>query len=310
VMELACLKPWGDEDNALLKRLLPMIAMTMEILARNAHTQSLLQNSQQQAQALELQQGEITRLLTEQETIFQNAPHGIIYTEDRLILRANRWVVQHFGLTVGEIIGKPVQVLFPSPENFLAFHAKAEALLATGRDVHLEWQVANKEGIPFFVLFSGQEVALEKHMKTVVWSLEDITERKAAEDRLAALEERSRLILSSVSEGLVGLDSEGRVTFVNPAATMLLGYHEDEFLGQKLHSLVHHTYPDGREFPCQECSMHLTSMDGQARVVDDEVLWHKNGSAIAVEYTTTPIYKNNALVGTVVAFCEMTGRKK
>lgn len=310
VIEMASLKSWGDNEFTLLKRLLPMTAMSMEILARNAHTQSLLQNSQQQAQALELQQGEITRLLTEQETIFQNAPHGVIYTEDNLIFRANRWVAHHFGLAVGEIIGKPVQILFPSPENFLEFHAKTDALLATGRDVHLEWQFANKEGTPFFVRFSGQGIALEKHTKTVVWSLEDITERWVAEARLAALEERSRLILSSVSEGLIGLDSEGRVTFVNPAATTLLGYREDELLEQKLHPLVHHTYPDGREFPRHECSMYLTSVDGQARTVDDEVLWHKNGSAIAVEYTTTPIYKDNVLVGTVAAFRDISGRKK
>lgn len=310
VMELACLQPWRDDDNALLKRLLPLTAMTMKILARNAHTQSLLLSSQEQAQALALQQAEISRLLTEQETIFQNAPRGMIYTADDVILRANRWVAHHFGLPIEKIIGQPVHVLFPSPEDFLAFHDQVDLLWTSGQEVHLEWQLAVKGGAPLFVRFSGQRVAFENHTNAVVWSLEDITERRVAEARLAALEERSRLILSSVNEGLVGLDAQGQVTFVNSAASALLGYREDELLGQKFHPLVHHSYPDGREFPPQECSVHLTSMDGQARVVDNEVLWHKNGSAIAVEYTTTPIYKDNALVGVVAAFRDLIGRKK
>jgi PAS domain S-box-containing protein len=140
-------------------------------------------------------------------------------------------------------------------------------------------------------------------------TVRDITERKAAEARIAALEERGRLILGSVNEGIVGLDTQGLLTFINPAVTALLGYSEVELLGKNMHALMHHTYPDGRDFPRNECSMYLTSVDGQARTVDNEVLWHKSGAAIPVEYSTTPVFKDGALVGTVIAFRDITERK-
>jgi len=123
-----------------------------------------------------------------------------------------------------------------------------------------------------------------------------------------AAEERSRLILGAVNDGIVGMDTNGMLTFVNPAAPAMLGYIEDELLGQPLHELLHHHYPDGRDFPRGECAMYLTTRDGQARVIDNEVLWHKDGTAVPIEYSTTPIFKDGEIVGAVVVFRDITER--
>ncbi|MEO5332256.1 MAG: response regulator [Magnetococcus sp. YQC-5] len=138
---------------------------------------------------------------------------------------------------------------------------------------------------------------------------EQTVEMEVQQHEIKAAEERSRLILGSVDDGIVGLDANGVITFANPAAPVLLGYTAEELLGQSMHSLVHHTYPDGREFPRAECAMHLTSVDGQSRRVDSEVLWHKTGGAFPVEYSTTPVFKDGMLVGSVVVFRDITERK-
>ncbi|MBF0518497.1 MAG: response regulator [Nitrospirae bacterium] len=127
---------------------------------------------------------------------------------------------------------------------------------------------------------------------------------------LAQAEERSRLILTSVSDCIVGTDTEGLITFANPAVTALLGYHEDEIIGKSMHAVMHYANSDGRESPVSECTMFLTSQDGQRRVADNEVLWHKNGTALPVEYSTTAVYKENQIVGTVIVFRDITARKQ
>jgi two-component system, sensor histidine kinase and response regulator len=126
---------------------------------------------------------------------------------------------------------------------------------------------------------------------------------------LAESEERSRLILGSVGDGIVGMDTQGLITFANPAAPALLGYTLDELIGQSMHDLLHHHYPDGREFPREDCRMYLTTVDGEPRVVDDEVLWCKDGRALPVEYSTTPVRKEGQLVGSVVVYRDITERK-
>jgi signal transduction histidine kinase len=55
--------------------------------------------------------------------------------------------------------------------------------------------------------------------------------------------------------------------------------------------------------------MHLTTVDGKARTVDSEVLWRKDGTSVPVEYSTTPVRKAGALVGTVVVYRDITERK-
>ena len=64
----------------------------------------------------------------------------------------------------------------------------------------------------------------------------DVTERKRLEEALKESEEqpRHRLILESTVEGIIGVDLTGTITFVNPAATRLLGYSREELIGQRL----------------------------------------------------------------------------
>jgi two-component system sensor histidine kinase/response regulator len=127
---------------------------------------------------------------------------------------------------------------------------------------------------------------------------------------VAAAEERFRLILGSVEEGICGLDKEGLVSFVNPAGAKMLGYQTEELVQQPMHARIHYAHPDGSEFALEQCSMHKTATDGHSRVVSDEVLWRKDGSSFPVEYTTNPIRRNGEVVGSVVAFRDITERRE
>jgi PAS domain S-box-containing protein len=139
---------------------------------------------------------------------------------------------------------------------------------------------------------------------------EQSVEMEAQQHEIKAAEERSRLLLSAIGEGIFGLDSDGRVTFVNPAACTVLGYGEEELLGKLLHAEVHYAHPDGSEFPRLGCPMYLTLQDGVSRTVNNEVLWRKDGTSIPVEYLTTPMLSNDKVVGSVISFRDITERKE
>ncbi len=138
----------------------------------------------------------------------------------------------------------------------------------------------------------------------------DVTDYKQAEMALAEAEERGRLILESAGEGIFGLDNEGRTVFVNPAACRMLGFEPKELVGQPMHPLIHHTYPDGTPYPREKSHMRAAFREGERRHVTDEVLWRKDGSSVPVEYTSTPIRKDGELVGAVVTCRDITQRKK
>ncbi len=141
-------------------------------------------------------------------------------------------------------------------------------------------------------------------------TVQDITERKRADEALRESEEKLRLILESTAEAIYGSDRDGRCTFCNPACLRLLGYERvDELLGKDMHRLIHQTRLDGTPFPVEECPIFRTISTGQGVHVDDEVFRRANGASFPAEYWCYPQWKGQEVVGTVVAFFDITARK-
>jgi PAS domain S-box-containing protein len=139
---------------------------------------------------------------------------------------------------------------------------------------------------------------------------ERTAELQEKQKQLAAAVERSGLILDSAGEGIFGVDLEGKVAFINPAANRMLGYGPDELIGQAVHDKIHHSHGDGTGYPKEECPMYRTYVDGTDHHVNDEVLWHKDGTPFPVEYTSMPVKKDGRVVGAVVTFMDIAERKK
>jgi two-component system sensor histidine kinase/response regulator len=129
-------------------------------------------------------------------------------------------------------------------------------------------------------------------------------------DELQASEQRTRLILDSTDEGIYGMAPDGRITFVNAAACRMLGFTPEEMIGKQAHPLIHHHRADGSVYPVEECPMRAACVRGEMRRVDDEFLWRKDGVSFPVDYGTTPIVKDGAILGAVVSFSDITARKE
>ncbi|MBL1178271.1 MAG: PAS domain-containing protein, partial [Pantanalinema sp. GBBB05] len=72
------------------------------------------------------------------------------------------------------------------------------------------------------------------------------------ETDLDILRRQHELILNAVGEGVYGLDVNGKVTFVNPAAAKMIGWEIGELIGQSMHTVLHHSKPDGNPYPVHE----------------------------------------------------------
>ena len=139
----------------------------------------------------------------------------------------------------------------------------------------------------------------------------DITERKDSEQTLRRTQSLLSSILNSAGEGIYGVDTAGKTTFVNPAAAQLLGHTPAELLDRQLHALIHHSHIDGSPYPGSACPILTSFKDGRARFVDSEVFWHKNGTPFPVEYTSTPIIDEQGVItGAMVVFRDITERKR
>ncbi len=145
----------------------------------------------------------------------------------------------------------------------------------------------------------------------------DISQRRAlehlraqAQEELGRVRRRHELILEAAGEGVYGLDADGRTTFVNRAATEILGWREEDILGQVVHDVHHHSHADGTPYPREQCPVYLALTDGKFHREDAEVFWHSDGRSVPVEYTSTPIREDGRITGAVVVFRDVSERRR
>lgn len=175
----------------------------------------------------------------------------------------------------------------------------------------VEYRMRHMDGNYIWVHDRGKTKRDEKGKPyRLAGSKTDITARKQYEEENQRLSKQNQMILDSIEEGIYGLDMEGRISFVNPAAAVLFGSTVEELIGKQAHENHHHTRSDGTIYPIEECPIYSSFHLGVIGNSDNEVFWHKDGTSFPVEYTSAPIKNESGiLTGSVVVFKDITQRK-
>jgi len=243
--------------------------------------------------------------------IFENAKWGIVVAspDGKYIELINPEYASMHGFTIEELKGKLIIDLF-APERRSELAGKIEL---ANKEGHFIWESEHlrKDGSIFPVRMDVTTVKDEKgNILYRVVNVQDITERKSAEDALKQSEEKFKLLLNSAAEAIYGLDMNGNCTFCNQAAIELLGLEdENEVLGKNMHNIIHYAHADGSEYHMKECKVFQAFQEGKGTHIDDEVLWRRDGTSFPAEYWSYPMYKDNEVIGSVVTFIDITERK-
>jgi PAS domain S-box-containing protein len=128
--------------------------------------------------------------------------------------------------------------------------------------------------------------------------------RLGIEAELARQQRQTEMILRAAAEGVVGVDTEGKVVLVNPSAAQILGYRASDLGGKELHPLIQHSRADGTPLPLEESPLTDTLRSGLKHRVRSVVLWRKDGTSVPVDLTTAPVRDGDQLVGAVMTFTD------
>jgi len=263
---------------------------------------------------LEDQKREIKKQLDFSQILIDSTPVPIFYKDaDGKYLGCNKSFEEFTGFDRADMIGKCVFDIAPSREAEIYHQADRDLALSGGFQVYETAVVdaggARHEVVFFKTSFPGADGGNGGN-GGIVGVMLDITERKLAEYAHEKVRRQLQLILDAAGEGIYGLDREGRVTFVNPAAAQMVGWEQEELLGQHQHTLMHCTRADGSAHACEQCTVYASFHDGQSHQGKDEVFWRKDGTSFPVEYISTPLVENGELVGAVVIYRDTTERNQ
>jgi diguanylate cyclase (GGDEF)-like protein/PAS domain S-box-containing protein len=284
------------------------------VLLAVRHLMSMLENAalNRQLEARVLERTHDLAVSEERYRFLVDSVHDVIFqadVEDRATFLNRAWE-DVTGYPVPESLGRPL-LDFIHPDARLQYARDVARAVADehGQLPPLTVRLLARDGRVRVLETTATLILGDDGIPRGVTGLQrDVTDRIEAEQALRDSEERWRLLLESSGDGIYGLDLDGRCTFVNAAAVAMLGTTVEAMLGRHVHSLVHHTRPDGTPFPVEECEIRRSFTDGIPGRVDKDILWRPDGTSFPVDYSAQPIVQDGAVTGAVVTFVDITAR--
>jgi PAS domain S-box-containing protein len=121
------------------------------------------------------------------------------------------------------------------PEDREAVDGKFRQAIATGGDWSFECRILRRDGVIRWIWAAGRHRTDESgRPRRMAGIVQDITERKQAEQAVRESEARYRATLYSIGDAVIATDAESRVIGMNPVAERLTGWLEAEAEGKPL----------------------------------------------------------------------------
>ncbi len=246
-------------------------------------------------------------------SFFRSATVGLaLFDADLRYTHVNQTMAEIKGLSVEEHIGKTFREMVP--RLGATVEPMLTGVLATGHPVlnaEISGETASDPGMLRHWMVSYFPILGSSGKPQGVGAIvAETTEIKRLETERARLAESRLLLLNSTDQGIYGVDTERKCSFINKAGAAMLGYEPEELVGQVVHELIHHHRPDGAVYAIDDCPVCKVIRDGIGSRTDHESFWNKNGDSFPVEYSSHPVIEGGKHKGAVVVFTNITEKKQ
>lgn len=268
--------------------------------------------------------------------LFQSVPLACLAVNAAGIVgEANSAAERQFGLPMLRLKGRPLTLLVDSLDHGRLFTALGR-LRDGGEWIRQEFRFLGPQGTAIDGLTDARRVTLDDSDRgDVLLTITDLTERNAwlrevqqARDDAERARADYHHILQSVGDGILGVDADGRIRFVNAAATAMTGHLDLDLIGRPPSDLLAGPAPEteaglpvgeGDAVPAGGAAraLALSLTDGRPRRVACERLRREDGGALLVEISISPMLASGKrlapmeerIQGAVVAFRDVTARR-
>jgi PAS domain S-box-containing protein len=137
------------------------------------------------------------------ESIFQNSLVGIGLMVNRRIVQVNNRLAQILGYTPEEMVNQSPRFIHLSQKNHDAFGKQYYWRLAQQDFIQIEYPLRHKDGHTVWCQFNGKAIAPPDLSKGAIWIIDDITQRKEAEEQQRQLKLRTEQLRKLKSLGVM-----------------------------------------------------------------------------------------------------------
>jgi len=257
---------------------------------------------------LQNSQNELEKSKAEFESVIMSMAGAAIFLD----LEFNCVLVNHafftlFDYTLEETANQPVDFLFPDKDEY---HKLCVHISQPGNIDHYVSSTTDylKKNSTTFEGETNAAKVIDAHGKTLGYILiiRDVTERNKINNTLVYELERIQVTLESIGDGVISTDMNGYITYLNPIAEQLCGWHRTRAVGLPINdvfTIVNEHTRQALVNSVQRCLAEERNIELSKNVL----LINKNGAEFSIQDSASPIRNNEGkMCGVVMVFHDIT----
>lgn len=136
------------------------------------------------------------------DAIMKNAPIGILFTRQSILVQANEQCAMIFGYSVDDLVGKKAVILYSSEEDYALLGEKASKPLTSGELFQTDYEMRRKDGSRVWCRLRGRAINPKRMIDGALWTIEDITEERLITQALESRTNELTAIFESQAMGI------------------------------------------------------------------------------------------------------------
>lgn len=175
----------------------------------------------------------------------------------------------------------------------------------------IENRILRPDGSIRWVLSIGYvELNEDDEAEKFIGALHDITERKLLEKSLEEEKEKLRITITSIGDGVISTDVNGKVTILNKVAEELTGWKQEEALGKPIEE-VFNIINEKTRVKCENPIKKVIESGLIIGLANHTALISKDGTERSIADSAAPIKDSDGNVqGVILVFRDVTEEKR
>ena len=246
----------------------------------------------------------ISLLANELQLTLDTVTVGICHLKDRRLIQANLAFDHILGYEIGETRGLETSVFYPDRASFEPLGQEAYPQLASGKTYRTEREICRKDGTRLWCSLTGRAVDAEKPYDGSIWVLEDISERKQAEENLRRNESLLRLVADNLPAYVAYVSAPDlRYQFVNHKYEISFQRSREQIIGQPASAILSQA---NYEFAWPYIER---ALNGKACSYENSFFFEKEQRWLQVHFVPNTD-ANGSVIGIVILNYDLTERKR